>query len=154
MAGVKGGLRAVAAVEATKALLVLGVGLGLTSLVHRDLQAIADRIVERFHLNPASRYPHIFLDLAGKIGDTRLQFLAAGAFAYALLHLVEAWGLWRQRRWAEWLTVAVAGVYIPIEAYEFWERQTWIRASMLAVNVAIVAYLAIVLWRTRSAEAA
>jgi uncharacterized membrane protein (DUF2068 family) len=150
----KGGLRAVAAVEAAKGVLVLAVGLGLFSLMHRDLQAIAEHIVERFHLNPASRYPQIFLDLAGRTGDSKLQLLALGALGYSVLHLVEACGLWLQRRWAEWLAVAIAGVYIPIEIYELWERVTWIRISLLAINVAIVAYLAGVLWRTRQAEAA
>jgi len=154
VSGDKAGLRAVAIVEAAKGLLVLAVGLGLFSLMHRDLQAIAEHIVERFHLNPASRYPQIFLDLSGKVGDSKLQLLALGALGYSTLHLIEAYGLWLQRRWAEWLAVAVAGVYIPIEIYELWERVTWIRISLLAINVAIVAYLAGVLWRTRHAATA
>jgi uncharacterized membrane protein (DUF2068 family) len=149
MAGHKSGVRVVAAVEATKAALVLAVGLGLFSLMHRDVQTLAEHVVERFHLNPASRYPHIFIDLAGKVGDSKLQLLALGALGYSALHVIEAYGLWLQRRWAEWLTVAVAGVYVPIEVYELWERVTWIRISLLAVNLAIVAYLAGVLWRTR-----
>ena len=58
------GVRMVAAVEATKGLLILAVGAGFFSLIHRDLQATAEHVVRVFHLNPASRTPRIFLDLA------------------------------------------------------------------------------------------
>ena len=143
------GLRVVAAVEAAKGLLVLAVGAGLLSLVHRDVQAIAEHVVRAFHLNPASRTPRVFLELAGNLTSSRLQLLALGAAAYASLHLVEAWGLWRGMRWAEWLGVVAGGLYIPFELYEVTKSVTWIRLGVLAINVAIVIYLASVLWRAR-----
>jgi uncharacterized membrane protein (DUF2068 family) len=145
----KTGVRVVAVVEATKGLLVLAAGAGLFSLVHRDVQAIAEHIVEVFHLNPASRTPRIFLDLAADLTSSRLQLLALGATAYASLHLVEAYGLWRARRWGEWLTVVAGGIYIPFELYELWRRVTWPKLGLLAVNIAIVVYLARVLWSSR-----
>ena len=105
------GLRMVAAVEATKGLLVLAVGAGLLSLIHRDVEAVAEHVVRALHMNPASHTPRVFLDLAEKLTSTRLQLLALGAAAYATLHLVEAYGLWLARRWAEWLTVVAD--YLP-----------------------------------------
>ena len=147
------GLRVVAAVEAAKGLLVLAVGAGLLSLVHRDVQAIAEHIVRSFHLNPASRTPQVFLELAANLTSSRLQLLALGATAYASLHLVEAWGLWRGMRWAEWLGVVAGGLYIPFELYEVTKSVTWIRLGVLVVNVAIVVYLASVLWRARRGRA-
>lgn len=143
------GIRVVATVEATKGLLVLAVGAGLFSLIHRDVQAAAEHIVRVFHLNPASRTPRIFLDLAEHATSSRLQLLALGALAYASLHLVEAWGLWRRRRWAEWLTVVAGGIYIPVELYELWKGVTWPKVGLLAVNLVIVAYLARDLWRSK-----
>jgi uncharacterized membrane protein (DUF2068 family) len=143
------GLRMVAAVEATKGLLVLAVGAGLFSLIHRDVQAAAEHVVRVFHLNPASRTPRIFLDLAEHATSSRLQLLALGAVAYASLHLVEAYGLWRCKRWAEWLTVAAGGIYIPVELYELWRGVSWLKVGLLAINVAIVVYLARDLWRLR-----
>jgi uncharacterized membrane protein (DUF2068 family) len=141
-------------IEAAKGALVLAAGLGLFALVHRDVQTIAEHIVRNFHLNPASRTPQIFIDLAAKATDSNLQLLALGAAGYALVRFVEAYGLWRQRRWAEWFAVAAGGIYVPIELYELWQRVTWIRSGLLAVNVAIVAYLAAVLWETRRGKAA
>lgn len=145
------GVRMVAAVEAAKGLLILAVGAGFFSLIHRDVQAAAEHVVRLFHLNPASRTPRVFLDLADQLDSSRLQLLALGASAYASLHLVEAIGLWRGKRWAEWLTVVAGSIYIPVELYELWKSVTWPKVGLLAVNVAIVAYLAGVLYRTRRA---
>jgi len=47
------GLRTIAAFEATKGALVLAVGLGLLSFVHRYAQNVGEEIVRRFHLNLA-----------------------------------------------------------------------------------------------------
>ena len=146
------GLRMVAAVEATKGLLVLAVGAGLLSLIHRDVEAVAEHVVRALHMNPASHTPRVFLDLAEKLTSTRLQLLALGAAAYATLHLVEAYGLWRGRRWAEWLTVVAGGFYIPFELYELWIRATWLKAALLALNVVIVIYLIRELRRPKTAS--
>jgi uncharacterized membrane protein (DUF2068 family) len=145
------GVRVVATVEAAKGLLVLAVGAGIFSLVHRDLQATAEHIVRAFHLNPASRTPRIFLDLADQLTSSRLQLLALGATAYASLHLIQSAGLWRGKRWAEWLTVVSGGIYIPVEVYELLKNVTGLKLGLLAVNLVIVAYLARVLHRTKRA---
>jgi len=144
----KGGVRVVAVFEAVKGALVLAAGFGMLAALHVDLGVAADELVEAFHLDPASRYPRIFIQAAESIGDGRLWLLAAGAMAYALMRFVEAYGLWRARRWAEWFAVASGGIYIPVELYELARGVTWARALLLAVNVAIVAYMAVVLRRS------
>ena len=143
------GLRMVAAVEATKGILVLAVGAGLFSLVHRDVQAAAEHVVRALHLNPASRTPRVFLELAESLDSSRLQLLALGASAYAMVHLVQAWGLWLGKRWAEWFTVVALGIYIPVELYELSKGFGWVKLGLLAVNLVVVAYVARVLWRTK-----
>ncbi len=145
------GVRVVAAFEATKGLLVLAAGFGLLAVVHRDLRAIAERLLAHLHLNPASRYPRIFLDAADRLSDARLWALATFAFAYAALRLVEAYGLWRMRRWAEWLAVASGAIYLPFEIYELAHGVTWLRAATFTLNVVVIAYMAFML---RSAEEA
>jgi uncharacterized membrane protein (DUF2068 family) len=144
-----GGVRVVALIEAAKGALVLLAGMGAFTLVHRDVQSIAERLVRLFHLNPASHYPQIFLDAAASATDRRLVTLAALALVYAGARFVEAFGLWGQRRWAEWFAVLSGGIYVPIEIYEVWERATWPRVSLLTINVIIVACMALALWRTR-----
>ena len=136
------GLRAVAVYEAAKGILVLAVGLGLLELIHRDLQQIAEHIVKHLHLNPSAHYPRVFLAAASKLNDARLWALAGGAVAYSGLRSIEAVGLWKGKRWAEWLGALSGGIYIPVEVYEAARKATATRLVLLIFNVAMVAYLA------------
>lgn len=145
----KAGLRAIALFEGLKGLLVLVAGCGALALLHRDLQALGERMVSHLHLNPASRFPRVFLDLAGRTTDKRLWGFAALAAAYAAVRLAEAYGLWNARRWAEALGAASGGLYLPVEVYEIVRRSTATRAVLLAVNLAVVVYLLRQLGRER-----
>ena len=144
------GIRIVACFEAFKGLFVLFAGFGLLSLLNRDAARIAEALVGHFHINPASRYPRIFLELASNITNVQIWLTACIAFAYATLRLVEAYGLWQKRRWAEWLAVASGGIYIPIELYELFHRISWIHASTLIINVSVVIYMLYVLKNEKS----
>ena len=142
-------IRLIALFEAVKGLAVLLAGFGLLSLLHRDLHAIALRLVHHAHLNPASRYPQIFVDAASNMQDQRLLWLAAGAAVYAAIRLAEGWGLYRERAWAEVLAAASGGMYVPIELYRLLRHPTWLGAGLLAVNLAVVAVMVHALVRRR-----
>ncbi|MCX6865310.1 MAG: DUF2127 domain-containing protein [Verrucomicrobia bacterium] len=137
----KKNLRLIALLEAVKGVLVLLAGFGLLGLIHSDAQRMAEELVHHFHLNPASRFPRIFVEAATKSNDITLWLFACAAFTYAALRLVEAFGLWRQRRWAEWLAVVSGAVYIPIEIYELLHGVSWPKVTLLAVNTACVVYI-------------
>lgn len=143
------GERVVAAFEAAKGVLVLLVGFGLLTVVDQDVQSVAEELVRTLHLNPANHLPRIFLDAVERVGDTRLWLLAALALGYAGLRLAEAYGLWFQRRWAEWFAVASGSLYVPLEVYAIWHRESWVRVGTLVVNIAIVAFMALTLWQRR-----
>jgi uncharacterized membrane protein (DUF2068 family) len=145
----KGGLRVVALFEATKGALVLSVGFGLLAFIHKDLHLAAEQLVRHIHLNPARHYPQIFIDAANHLTDSRLLAMAVAAFLYSVVRFVEAFGLWRQRQWAEWFALLTGGMYIPVEFYENLRGVTWAKATVLTVNAAIVMYLAYVLYRSR-----
>lgn len=142
-------LRTVALVEGAKGILVLAAGAGLLSLIHRDVQGFAERLIAHAHLNPAARYPRIFLDLTAHLTDARLALLAAGAAAYASVRFAEAYGLWHARRWAEWLAALSAAIYVPFELLELHARVTWLSVAALALNVAIVALMLFAVARYR-----
>lgn len=124
--------------EATKGIVVLLAATGLLALVHHDLNAFAARLVQHTHLNPASRYPHIFLDALARMNESRLVWLALGALAYATARLVEAYGLLRERPWAEWLAALSGGLYVPAELVELARRPSALGLVLLAVNAAVV----------------
>ncbi|MDT7745388.1 MAG: hypothetical protein QOE59_4466 [Actinomycetota bacterium] len=61
--------------------------------------------------------------------------------AYALLEGVEAVGLWRARRWAEYLTLIATTVLLVPEIYELTGRITTTKVLALIINLAVIAYL-------------
>lgn len=65
------------------------------------------------------------------------------AAIYMILEGVEAVGLWRERRWAEYLTVIATAGLLPLEIYELSERITVLRIGALVINLAIVIYLVV-----------
>ena len=134
-------LRTVALLEAAKGALVLLVGFGLLSLIHHDVQRFAERLVAHAHLNPAARYPRIFIDAANQLTDARLLLVAAGAAVYSSARFIEAYGLWYGRRWAEWFAALSGGIYVPFEMFEMYERVTWLSLGALVLNSTIVVFM-------------
>ena len=60
---------------------------------------------------------------------------------YAAIEGIEAFGLWYQRRWAEYLTFIVTTSLLPLEIYELSHRFTPFKILAFVINVAVVAYL-------------
>ena len=143
------GVRVIAVLEAAKGVLVLLAGFAVLALFHAGAQQVAEELVGHLHLNPAKGTPRIFIQLVGNLLDQRLWFLAVLAGAYSAMRFIEAYGLWRDRRWAEWFAAASGGVYVPFEIYELFHGVSVIKLAALAINVAVVAYMVYVLWRSQ-----
>ncbi|BDV42628.1 membrane protein [Geotalea uraniireducens] len=143
------GLHVVALFEGAKGLLVLLVGFELLTYIHKDINEAAMHLVKHLHLNPASHYPRIFLDLIEHIDDTKLWSMALAAAMYFVVRMIEAVGLWLRKTWAEWFAVLTGGIYIPVEIYEVAIKVTWPRVTVLVVNLGIVSYLLFVLIKDR-----
>lgn len=70
-----------------------------------------------------------------------LTVVIAVAVAYAVVEGVEAVGLWRERRWAEYLTVLATVGFIPYEIEELLKGVSALKVAALIINVVILAYL-------------
>jgi uncharacterized membrane protein (DUF2068 family) len=81
-----------------------------------------------------------------------LWVLAVAAGAYASLRLIEAYGLWNDRAWAEWLAAISGGIYIPFEIYELGRGFTVLRLVTFTCNVVIVAVMVWALMQRRAAR--
>jgi uncharacterized membrane protein (DUF2068 family) len=134
-------IRAVASLELGKGLLVLLLGFGAVSLVHKDAWDVAEALLRFLHVNPDRHYAQVFLNLADNMTDAKLWGLAAVALAYSIIRFVEAYGLWLERAWAEWFALISGALYVPFEAYERVHRPTPIRAAVLLINLGIVFYM-------------
>jgi len=76
-----------------------------------------------------------------QVNPHSLMVLAAIAAGYALVSAFEAIGLWRERRWAEYLTALSTAGFLPIELHEVINRVTVVRVGTMAANLAILGYL-------------
>lgn len=139
-------LRAVALFEGVKGVLSLaGAGAlllaGPAHLQHGALSLLS-------HLHGA----HVLVPpawLTSGINDHSVRLAVLVVVAYALLRLLEAWGLWRARAWASWLGCVSAALYLPLEVHALLRHPGWVALSVLAVNLVAVAVLGRDLWRRR-----
>jgi uncharacterized membrane protein (DUF2068 family) len=135
------GLRTVASLELGKGLVVLLLGFGFVSLVHKDAWDVAETLLHFLHVNPDRRYAQVFLNLADNITDAKLWAMAGGALAYSIVRFVEAYGLWLERTWAEWFALISGALYVPFEAYELVRRPNMIHLAVLLINLGIVLFM-------------
>src|SRR3954469_14224695 len=143
------GLRAVAVFEALKGTLALFAAAGLFYFIPHDLRHLAVELIGRLHLNAGKSYPNVFIRVLEDSSNAQLWTIAGLVVVYALVRFTEAYGLWRSRAWAEWLAAVSGAIYVPLELYELSRHVTWVRLTALALNVAIVAFMAFALWHRR-----
>jgi uncharacterized membrane protein (DUF2068 family) len=143
-------LRAIAVFEAIKGIAVLTAIIGVLDLMHRDVRHLAIDLIGRFGLNPDARYPSILLHYADLLPDANVRSLVFLALGYILVRLLEAYGLWNDRAWGEWLGALSGGLYIPFEIGHLMHRPSVISAIVLAGNVFVVSFLVFQLWRRRN----
>ncbi len=134
-------LRGVAVLELAKGLVVLLVGFGVVSLLHRDAWDTAVNLLRILHVSPERHFAQVFLNLVDNVTDARLWAVAAGAAAYSTLRFLEAYGLWYVRAWAQWIALVSGALYLPFEMYELVRRPTLLHVVILAANLSIVLYM-------------
>jgi uncharacterized membrane protein (DUF2068 family) len=124
-----------------KALLLLLLAAGFVTLIGKDVGEIFDNVLRFVRIDPEHRFFARLGDQLGRITPTNLRWLASGSLLYALLLVVEGVGLIRRSWWAVWLAIGETAFFIPLEVFELLERFTWFMFALLALNLAIVAYL-------------
>lgn len=129
--------------------LALLISLGLHALMGDNLQQIAEHLFSHLHLNPASHYPSIVLTALADINNRKLMIVALAALLYSLIRFIEAYGLWHQYRWTEWLALFSSTVYLPFELYEIYLRTDLLSLLLFMVNILVVIYLTAVLYKAR-----
>ncbi len=135
------GIRAIAVFEAFKGCIGLIAGLGILSLMHRDIADFAEDLVGFLHLNSEGRLANRIVETVTKLNPSNIKLFFGLSLLYVTIRFVEAYGLWRLRPWAEWFAIISGTLYIPIEIYELIEKPTVIRAGILIFNIAVVLYL-------------
>jgi uncharacterized membrane protein (DUF2068 family) len=124
-----------------QALLFIALGVGALRLLHQDIQDVLTQLIDHLRFNPESKLINFILVQSSIIDDHMLRRVSAVLFAYAGLGMVEGVGLYMEKVWAEYLTLFITGSFLPWEIFEVIRRLTWIRASLLALNVFVFLYL-------------
>lgn len=111
---------------------------------HDTIEAAVDRDL------PAFRQVGIHIDQLALVKDlqkaldqapSRFTLIAALLAAYAVLELIEAAGLWLEKRWGEYFAVVATAIFLPLEVRELLHGVTFTRAVAFVINVAAVVYL-------------
>ena len=145
-------LRGIALFEAAKGLLVLSAGFGMLSLLHRDVEAVATRFIGHLHLHPSRKFAGIFIKAMSNVTDRELLSMALIAFVYSAFRLLEGYGLWKERAWAEWLALVSGIIYLPIEIYKVAVKFNWEHVSVLVANLLVVGLIVTVMWGSRNSK--
>ena len=141
----KRALRVIALFELIKGVFVLLMGLCAMALVRRDAWLLAESLLALLHINTDRRSAQFFLDFADRVTDARLWAAAQIAFSYSVLRFIEAYGLWRERPWAEWVAFVSGTLFLPLEIRQLMRGITLLRSAWFLGNLVIVLYMAQVL---------
>ncbi len=141
------GITLIALFKFLKAVLLLAVACGAVGLMRGGVPHASERLLSIFSSGAERHGAQVVVSRITTMSPKRIGELGIVAFLYAVVFLVEGTGLWLQRRWAEYLTVVVTASLIPFEIHELMQGATVARTVTLVVNVAVVVYLVVRLWR-------
>ncbi len=135
------GVRVIIVWKAIKGGILTLLGVAAILLRHSDLHELATDLVDWLGLDPASPRLASVLDQLTSMTPNRITMVGVGALVVAAVMFIESWGLHRRRTWAEWLTVIMTSVLIPLEIYHLVSHPSLGKVLTLVANVAIVIYL-------------
>lgn len=131
----------IAAYKLGQALLFIALGVGALRLLHKDIQDELTRLIDHLRFNPESKLVNFILLKSSIINDHMLREFSAVVFGYAGIGLIEGIGLYLEKIWAEYLTLAITASFLPWEVFEIIHRVTWIRAGLFVLNTLVLLYL-------------
>ncbi|QAU33064.1 DUF2127 domain-containing protein [Janthinobacterium sp. 17J80-10] len=144
-------LQGIALFEALKGIAVLAGSFGLISLLHHDVRHLAHELIAHLGMNPGGRYPTALLRYVDILENTDVRLLVLLSIGYAVVRLIEAYGLWHDLAWGEWVAAMSGALYVPFEISHFLHKPSVIGALVFVANVFVVGFLALQLYRRRSA---
>lgn len=131
--------RVIALFELAKGAFALLAASGLELLGPAPIRRFAHWLIEIFRFDA---HHSALASFTRRIDPESVHLAAAFAAAYGVLHLVEARGLWRSRRWASWLGCVGAAIYLPFEGFALARDPGWVPLAVVAINLSIVWILA------------
>ena len=148
----KRGLLLIGLFKLTKAVLSIALGVGALKLLHHDIASVVLHIVDALKIDPESHLIGLLMIKADLISATELRRFSLITFGYAGVCLVEGTGLMLEKRWAEYFTVTLTALALPLECFELYKEFTPPRIALLLVNLVVLGYLIWLIRRDRRRE--
>jgi uncharacterized membrane protein (DUF2068 family) len=140
----------IAAERTLRAIVLFLVGIALIANPRHNWGRTVANLARDLGLNPNSNGIERIIHKLHLISADRYAVYGLIALAYGALEGAEGYGLWRRRRWAEYLTVLATSLLFIPEIWEIVHKATPLKAGAFLVNIAVVAYL---VFRLRSRPA-
>jgi len=133
----------IAVFKLSKGILLVAAAIGVLGLLHKDVGEVVEHWIDVLRVDPDNRFIHSVLTKVWSVNDRTLREISAGTFCYAALFITEGTGLLLHKRWAKYLTIIVTGSFLPLEIYELLRHPGAVKAIVILLNAAIVAYLVV-----------
>ncbi|MDP9099980.1 MAG: DUF2127 domain-containing protein [Verrucomicrobiota bacterium] len=142
-------LKLIAIFKIVKGFLLLGIGFSLLVLNSRtlSLDALSDWADEEILLTHGKIVLYLLNKMQAVLADGQLRVPGLLALFYSAILFTEGFGVYFQKRWAEFLMVFATATLIPFEVRHIYHRPGVGGFIVLAVNCFIVWFLARVLRR-------
>jgi uncharacterized membrane protein (DUF2068 family) len=98
-------------------------------------------LIQEFNLNARSRFWNYLIGLIPSVDLKQLTQLSFFVMAYAVVTLVEAWGIWNQKLWVEIFLLLETAAFLPLEIFELTKKFSATKFGLLIINALIVYYL-------------
>jgi uncharacterized membrane protein (DUF2068 family) len=138
----------IAAERTFRAVLLLAVGIVLVTHPHANWASDIAHLAQHLGLDPKENWIQRLINDVSKIHANQDLLFGLVAIGYGLLEGAEAYGLFKRRRWGEWLTVVATSLLFIPEIWELTKSASVLKVGAVVLNVAVVLYL---LWRLRRA---
>lgn len=145
-------LKLIAIMEASKGILALVVGFTLHELGGPEIQHLFELLVSHLHLNPSSEIPGAISHAMDDVNAKNIMLVALGTVLYAIVRMIEAFGLWHAYAWTEWFAAASGAIYFPFEIHAVITQGHWLDWAALIINLLVVGYMGMLILKRRKAK--
>jgi uncharacterized membrane protein (DUF2068 family) len=145
-------LKLIALFKISKGLLLFLLGFSLLFLHSRPawLDQISDWADDQILLHHSKPVHFLLMKLQDVLaGGGVLRATGLLSLFYCAVLFTEGFGVYFEKRWAEWLMICATGALIPIEVRHLWHRPGLVALVILLANCFIVWFLYLVLKREK-----
>ncbi len=109
-------------------------------------------ILEELRVDPRGKVWGYFVGVLPSVELKQLTRLSIFLLVYAVVSLVESWGVWYRKLWVEIFLVLETAAFLPFEIIELTKKLSFLKLGLFAINLWIVIYLAKEFWQKWQAE--